>query len=88
MSDRFTEIINHADAFIVLLCELGTLEDIITITSWANLDIYRKPTGLLNANNFFDFLLVFLDDAKRLGFISKSTSDIFLSVEKADDLIE
>ena len=64
------------------------MEDIITVASWANLDIHRKPTGLLNVNHFFDFLLVFLDDAKRLGFLSKSTSDIFLSAEKTDDLID
>ena len=88
MSERFTEMINHADAFIALPGGLGTLEDIITVASWANLDIHRKPTGLLNVNHFFDFLLVFLDDAKRLGFLSKSTSDIFLSAEKADDLID
>ena len=53
MSERFTEMINHADAFIALPGGLGTLEDIIIVASWANLDIHRKPTGLLNVNHFF-----------------------------------
>ena len=55
MSERFTEMINHVDAFIALPGGLGTLEDIITIASWANLDIHRKPIGLLNENHFFLF---------------------------------
>ena len=53
MSERFTEMINHADAFIALPGGLGTLEEIITIVLWANLDIYRKPTRVLNV--FFLF---------------------------------
>ena len=53
MSEIFTKMINHTDAFIALPGGLGTLEDIITVASWANLDIHRKPTGLLNVNHFF-----------------------------------
>ena len=34
MSERFTETINHADAFIASPGGLGTLEDIITVASW------------------------------------------------------
>ena len=88
MSERFIEMINHADAFIALPGGLGTLEDIFTITSWANLNIHQKPVGLLNVNHFFDFLLVFLDDAKRLGFISKSAKDIVMTARRADELID
>ena len=33
MSERFTEMINHADAFIALPSGRGTSEDIITIVS-------------------------------------------------------
>ena len=33
MSERFTEMINHANAFITLLGGLGSLDDIFTIAS-------------------------------------------------------
>ena len=88
MSERLTEMINHADAFIALPGGLGTLEEIFTIASWANLNIHQKPIGLLNVNGFFDFLFVFLEDAKRNGFISKPVKDIFLTARTADDLID
>ena len=88
MSERLTEMINHADAFIPLPGGLGTLEEIFTISSWANLNIHQKPIGLLNVNGFFDFLFVFLEDAKRNGFISKPVRDIFLTARTADDLID
>ena len=40
MSERLIEMINHVDAFIALPRELGTLEEIFIITSWANLNIH------------------------------------------------
>ena len=81
MSERLTEMINHADAFITLPGGLGTLEEILTVVSWANLNIHQKPIGLLNVDYFFDFLFIFLIDIKRLGFLTKSAV-IFLSVPK------
>ena len=78
MSERLTEMINHADAFIALPGGLGTLEEILTVVSWANLNIHQKPIGLLNVDHFFDFLFIFLFDIKRLGFLTKSPSDIFV----------
>ena len=61
MSERLTEMINHADAFIALLGGLGTLEEILTVVSWANLNIHQKPILLLNVDLFFFiFCLYFL----------------------------
>ena len=60
MSERLTEMINHADAFIALPGGLGTLEEILTVVSWANLNIHQKPIGLLNVDHFSIFCLYFL----------------------------
>ena len=81
-------MLNHADAFIALPGGLGMLEEIFTVASWANLNIHQKPIGLLNVDGFFDFLLVFLADANRLGLLSKPTKDIFLVSRNADELID
>ena len=40
MSERLTEMINHADAFIALPGGLRTLEEIFIFTSWENLNIH------------------------------------------------
>ena len=88
MSEQLSEMINHADAFIALPGGLGMLEEIFTVASLANLNIHQKPIGLLNVDGFFDFLLVFLADANRLGLLSKPTKDIFLVSRNADELID
>ena len=36
----------------------------------------------------FFFMLIFLEDAKRLGFLSKSVNDIFLCAKLANELID
>ena len=64
------------------------MEEILTVVSWANLNIHQKPIGLLNVDRFFDFLFIFLADIKRLGFPTKSPSDIFVCSQTADELID
>ena len=54
MQERITEMLNHTDAFIFLLGDLETLEALITLASWAHLNIHQKLIGLLNVNNFYD----------------------------------
>ena len=81
-------MINRADAFIALPGGLGTLEEILTMVSWANLNIHQKPIGLLNVDHFFDFLFIFFTDFKRLRFLTKSPSGIFVCSQTADELID
>ena len=70
MYDRLNAMFNHIDAFIALLGDLGTLEEIFYILFWAQLQIYHKPIGLLNVNGFYDILLFFLDQAVEQEFKS------------------
>ena len=87
MSEQLREMVNNADAFIALPGGLGTFEEIFTVASWAHLNIHRKPIGLLNIEHFFDFLFVFLAEAKKQEFVTKSVQDIFLTATKAEELI-
>ena len=60
MQKRISEMLNHADTFIFLLGDLTTLRTLITLVSWANLNIHHKLIGLLNVNNFYDSFIAFL----------------------------
>ncbi|KAK9225597.1 hypothetical protein WN943_010639 [Citrus x changshan-huyou] len=53
MQERITEMLNHADAFIFLPGDLATLEALITLASWAHLNIHQKPIDLLNRKKLF-----------------------------------
>ena len=88
MSEQIREMINTADALIALPGGLGTFEEVFTVASWGHLNVHQKPIGLLNIEHFFDFMFVFLAEAKIHGFVTKSVDDIFLTATKAEELID
>ena len=81
-------MINRADAFIALPGGLGTLEEIFIVLSWANLNIHQKPIGLYNVDGFYDFLCVFLEDARRNGFVTKPLKELLFTARTAQDLFD
>jgi hypothetical protein len=88
MFDRLNAMFNHADTFIALPGGLGILEEIFHISSWVQLHIYHKPTGLLNVNGFYDNLLSFLDQAMEQEFLTSSARQIIISAATAEQLID
>ncbi|XVF18518.1 hypothetical protein REPUB_Repub11eG0028900 [Reevesia pubescens] len=70
MHERMNIMMENADAFIALPGGFGTLEEIFQVASWAQLNIHKKPIGILNVNGFYDDLFSFLDKAVEKRFIS------------------
>ena len=58
MHERLITMIKHVDAFIALPAGLGTLEEIFTIASWAQLSIHQEPIELLDVNNYYGLLII------------------------------
>ena len=81
-------MINITDVFIALSGGLGTIEEIFTLLSWANLNIHQKPIGLLNVDEFYDFICIFLDDTRRNWFLLKPVKDIIFTARTSHDLID
>jgi uncharacterized protein (TIGR00730 family) len=69
MHERKALMADLADAFIALPGGLGTLEEFCEIITWAQLGIHDKPCGLLNARDFFESLIAFLDHAVTERFL-------------------
>lgn len=69
MHDRKMMMADLADAFIALPGGLGTLDELFEILAWAQLGIHTKPVGLLNTANYYDPLMVFLDQIEREAFL-------------------
>nr|VFJ54128.1 MAG: hypothetical protein BECKFW1821B_GA0114236_101716 [Candidatus Kentron sp. FW] len=57
-----------SDGFVALPGRYGTLEEIIEMTTWAQLGLHGHPCGLLNIANYFDGLLSLLDRGGIGGF--------------------
>ena len=61
----------NTNTFITLPNGLKTLDGIFSIAYWGKLNFHQKPLGLLNINDFYDGLLLFLDHAVKQGFIPR-----------------
>ncbi|KAK9214130.1 hypothetical protein WN944_006118 [Citrus x changshan-huyou] len=88
MQERITERLNHADAFIFLPGDLATLEALITLASWAHLNIHQKPIDLLNVNNFYDVFIAFLNHAIKNYFIPSTAKKLFICAHIANELLD
>ena len=77
-----------SDAFIALSGGIRTLEEIFQLASWAQLNIHKKPIGLLNVDGFYDNLLSFLDFAMGEQFISPLSRRILLVAGTPEELLD
>lgn len=69
MHERKALMAQLSDGFIALPGGMGTLEEFAEITTWSQLGLHAKPTGLLNVLGYFDQLLAFLDHATGERFL-------------------
>jgi uncharacterized protein (TIGR00730 family) len=72
LHQRKARMAELSDAFVALPGGLGTLEELAEVLSWAQLDLHRKPIGLLDRAGYFEPLLAFLDRAVDEGFLARS----------------
>ncbi|KAJ6756120.1 CYTOKININ RIBOSIDE 5'-MONOPHOSPHATE PHOSPHORIBOHYDROLASE LOG7 [Salix purpurea] len=97
MHQRKAEMARQADAFIALPGGYGTLEELLEVITWAQLNIHHKPVvmfqvlelsvGLLNVDGFYNSLLSFIDKAVDEGFISPTARRIIVSAPTATQLV-
>ncbi len=71
MHERKALIADLSDGFIALPGGLGTIEEIFEALTWTQLGIHRKPCGFLNSNNYFEYLVQFLDHMSDQHFVNK-----------------
>jgi uncharacterized protein (TIGR00730 family) len=71
MHERKALMYELSDGFAALPGGLGTLEELFEITTWSQLGLHAKPTGLLDVNGFFTPLVAFLDQLVTEGFVSE-----------------
>jgi uncharacterized protein (TIGR00730 family) len=70
LHERKAMMFELADGFIALPGGLGTLEELAEVASWGQLELHRKPIGLLGPPGFWEPLLAWLDHAVAEGFIA------------------
>ena len=72
MHERKHAMFENSDAFVALPGGIGTLEEIIEIMSWAQLERHTKPIIFANIGGFWDPLLELISHMSAAGFIHRA----------------
>ncbi len=88
MHERKAMMARLSDGFIAMPGGWGTLEEIFEALTWLQLDIHRKPCGVLNAAGYYDQLLAFLQHAHTSGFVKKAHHDMLIQSDDPGTLLE
>jgi uncharacterized protein (TIGR00730 family) len=87
MHERKALMANLADAFVALPGAYGTLDELCEILTWAQLEIHRKPIGILNVNGYWDPLLAMFDRAEESGFLKPQNRRLLLEAGSVPELL-
>lgn len=82
-------LIEEADAFVALPGGLGTLDELLEVWTWAQLNqIKNKPVAILNTLGFYDHLLGMTQHAQQEGFIRQPVLDYLIVETTPKKLLE
>ncbi len=87
MHERKALMYDLSDGFVALPGGLGTLEELFEITTWSQLGLHVKPSGILNVSGFYDLLVGFLDHVTADGFVKPEHRKLMIMEEQPDALL-
>jgi hypothetical protein len=71
MHERKRIMFERADAFVALPGGIGTLEEVVEMMTWAQLEQHMKPVLIVNINGFWDSLIGLFQRMSDDGFLHK-----------------
>jgi uncharacterized protein (TIGR00730 family) len=87
MHERKALMADLSDAFIAMPGGYGTLDELCEILTWTQLELQRKPIGMLNVAGYFDRLLALFDHAVEEQFVKPTHRDMIVTEGDASTLI-
>jgi len=88
MSDRKVIMSKLVDAYITLPGGFGTLDELFEALTLNQLQVEKKPIGLLNINGFFDATLLQLDKMVAEGYLKKVNRKMLLVGTSVNELMQ
>ena len=87
MHSRKMTMYKNSQAFICLPGGVGTLEEILEVITWSQLDINRKPILILNLCGYWDKLKSLVEHVISEGFAKPELLDLFSVHNQVDTLV-
>lgn len=88
MAERKNLLIEISDAFIAMPGGFGTLDELAEVLVLDQLQIISKPLGLYNVNDYFNFLIQFIEVGVAEGFVRDEHRSNVYSHENPKELCE
>ena len=86
MHERKMTMYERADGFVALPGGMGTLEELVEISTWAQLGRHNKPIVLANIGSYWDPFLKLLEHMRQEQFI-RAGLDVHIEVVTEPDAI-
>ncbi|WPK24570.1 hypothetical protein PUMCH_001849 [Australozyma saopauloensis] len=78
----------EADAFVALPGGYGTMEELMEVVTWHQLNIHSKPIVIYNMNGFYDNFLKFIQDSIDSEFVSTKNGEIIKVANTVEEVIQ
>ena len=80
MHERKMRMAELSDAFVALPGGFGTFEEVLEITTWAQLGMHKKPVVVLDVEDYYAPLFALLDHGVREGFVKRENRELVTRV--------
>ena len=87
MHERKKMMADKSEAVVCLPGGVGTWEEFFESLTWNQLGLQTKPIILLNIEDYYSKLKIFIQHAVDEGFLPQSTSDELVLVDDVDEVI-
>lgn len=88
MHERKSLMAVLSDGFVAMPGGFGTLEEIVEVLTWGQLQFHTKPCGLLNVDGYFDHLLAYFDHAAQQGFLREEHRGMLMVASTPAELLD
>ena len=87
MHERKRRMFDMSDGFIALPGGLGTLDELVEILTWKQLQRHNKPVALLNLGGYWEPFRSLVDSFVQGGFAHAGVMDLFQIVDRVEDVL-
>jgi len=88
MHVRKATMFQHSDAFVALPGGIGTLEEVLEIITWKQLQQHNKPIIFVNTNGYWDPFVTLIERVVEGGFGHHKVKELFSFVERPEEVFE
>lgn len=87
MAERKAILADLSDGFIAMPGGFGTLDELFEMMTSSQLDLHKKPVGLLNVNHFYDALIIQVNKMEEEKFMKSIHRQMMLDDENENILL-